>query len=127
MATPSQHRTRLGPLGQPPGRVNPGDFRQNNNVMPNSSQSQTPSQRQPFSSITGNSVNRPHVSGYGMSAGMKVGRQQGNGRSASSRVLSGAKYDLGARPGLVGQTRPGNRFTHPLAQSQHYQESGSYY
>jgi len=47
-----------------------------------SSQNQTPSQRQPFGNISGNSINRPSMSGYGMSAGMKVGRQQGNGKSS---------------------------------------------
>jgi len=39
-------------------------------------------------------------------------------------------HTLAARPGVVGQRRPGNRFTHPLAQSQSqshgYQENGGY-
>lgn len=81
MATPSQHRTRLGPLNQPAGRPDPSDYRSSNNMMFGSSQNQTPSQRQPFGNLSGNSINRPSMSGYGMSAGMKVGRQQGNGMS----------------------------------------------
>ncbi len=51
-----------------------------------SSQMQTPSHRQPFTNVTGNSVNRSSVSGYGMSAGLKVGRQQGN-RNSTKFVL----------------------------------------
>lgn len=42
------------------------------------SQNHTPAQRQPFTSVDVNSVNRTGLSGYGMSAGMKVGRQQGD-------------------------------------------------
>ena len=82
MMTPSQHRTRLGPLNQPAGRPDPTDYRGSSNMMFSSSQNQTPSQRQPFGNISGNSINRPSMSGYGMSAGMKVGRQQGNGTSS---------------------------------------------
>lgn len=82
MNTPSQHRTRLGPLNQPAGRPDPSDYRNGSNMMFSSSQHQTPSQRQPFGNISGNSINRPIMSGYGMSAGMKVGRQQGNGTSS---------------------------------------------
>jgi len=35
---------------------------------------------------------------------------------------------VAARPGVLGQSRPGNRFTHPLAhsQSQGYQENRGY-
>lgn len=43
---------------------------------------QTPSQRHPLGAVNVNSVGRSAMSGYGMSAGMKVGRQQGT--SASS-------------------------------------------
>lgn len=37
---------------------------------------QTPSQRQPLANLGSNTMNRSSISGYGMSAGMKVGRQQ---------------------------------------------------
>ena len=99
MTTPSQHRTRLGPPGQPAGRVNTTDYRNSSSMMPNSSQNQTPSQRQPFSNISGNSVNRPSVSGYGMSAGMKVGRQQGSGKShpRNQRVIANVCGSLTSR------------------------------
>ena len=63
--------------------------------MLSSSQNQTPSQRQPFGPISGNSVNRPNVSGYGMSAGLKVGRQQGSGMSPSALGVKGLLLTLG--------------------------------
>lgn len=44
-------------------------------------QNQTPSQRHPLGAVNANSVSRSGVSGYGMSAGIKVGRQQGTSRS----------------------------------------------
>ena len=40
------------------------------------SQAHTPAQRQPLANTSGNTVDRSGVNGYGMSAGMKVGRQQ---------------------------------------------------
>jgi len=87
MITPSQHRTRLGPLNQPASRPDPSDYRSSSNIMFSSSQNQTPSQRQPFGNISGNSISRPSMSGYGMSAGMKVGRQPGNGMSPILRSM----------------------------------------
>ena len=77
MATPSQHRTRLGPSKLAGNSA--GDYRNQSGSLPPSSQGQTPAQRQPFGNLNINSINRPNVSGYGMSAGMKVGRQQGSG------------------------------------------------
>jgi hypothetical protein len=44
---------------------------------PTSAQSQGPLQRRPLFGLSGNHLNRPSVSGYGMSAGIKIGRQQG--------------------------------------------------
>lgn len=79
MATPSQHRTRLGPARPLGNGSNIGDYRTQNNFLPPSSQNQTPLHRQPFGTLNPNSVSRPNVSGYGMSAGMKVGRQQSSG------------------------------------------------
>ena len=77
--TPSHHRTRLGQTTTQPG--NRAEPRNQNISLVGSLQSQTPSQRQPLGSVNTNSVNRSGVSGYGMSAGMKVGRQQGMGIS----------------------------------------------
>ncbi|KAL8831942.1 MAG: hypothetical protein Q9191_000582 [Dirinaria sp. TL-2023a] len=121
MMTPSQHRTRLGPPGQATGRVMPVDLRHTNGITPSSSQNRSPSRRQPFGAITGNSINKPSGTGYGMSAGMKIGRQQGN---RAARPVGNA--------GLQGGGRPESRFTHPLAQQQQqqqqqYQENGAYY
>lgn len=73
----TQHRARLGPASNPASRLGVDSHRNISGLMGNS-QIQTPSHRQPFSNVTGNSVNRSSVSGYGMSAGLKVGRQQGN-------------------------------------------------
>jgi len=74
---PTQHRARLGPMSNSASRLGVDSHRSATGPM-GSSQMQTPSRRQPFVNVTGNSVNRSSVSGYGMSAGLKVGRQQGN-------------------------------------------------
>ena len=80
MPTPSNHRTQLGPITQSLSRGVPGSNRNPSTLANRSSQNHTPGQRQPFASISGNAIDRPGVggSGYGMSAGMKIGRQQGN-------------------------------------------------
>ncbi len=75
----TQHRARLGPMSNSGNRLGVDGHRNVNGFM-GSSQMQTPSHRQPFASMTSNSVNRSSVSGYGMSAGLKVGRQIGGGR-----------------------------------------------
>lgn len=77
MPTPSNHRTQLGPVAQPVGRLGSGSLRNHANMMNRSPKGHTPAQRQPFGNLSTNSVNRPGVSGYGMSAGMKVSQQQG--------------------------------------------------
>ena len=76
---PLHHRARLGPLSNSASRLGMDGHRNIGGLM-GSSQMQTPSHRQPFINGAGNSVNRPIGSGYGMSAGLKVGRQQGNGK-----------------------------------------------
>ncbi|SLM40206.1 hypothetical protein LPUS_10952 [Lasallia pustulata] len=85
MATPSQHRTRLGSTirtfgqqGAGQGPINKGFF------ATGGVHYQTPSQRHPLGAVNGNSVNRSGISGYGMSAGVKVGRQQGTSASFHS-------------------------------------------
>ena len=69
--TPSQHRTELGLRTEP--------HLQNcvSRVAPGMSHLPTPSQRLPLGTMGPNSLNRPNVGVYGMSAGLKVGRQQG--------------------------------------------------
>ena len=79
MATPSQHRTRLGSSIRAFGQQGPGQGPINNvgSYATGGMHNQTPSQRHPLGAVNVNSVNRSGISGYGMSAGMKVGRQQG--------------------------------------------------
>ena len=76
-ATPFGHRTRLGSTF-PPGRQQaPGSARATMTNAPVTSHSQTPSQRRPMLNMNNTTANRLSVSGYGMSAGLKIGRQQG--------------------------------------------------
>ena len=77
MPTPSNHRTQLGPTAQSVSRMGTGSYRHATNVMNRDFQHHTPGQRQSLANVNMNSVNRNGLSGYGMSAGMKVGRQQG--------------------------------------------------
>ena len=73
----TQHRARLGPMSTPASRLGVDGQRSVSGHM-SSSQAQTPLFRKPFVNTNGNNVNRPNISGYGMSVGMRVGRQQGN-------------------------------------------------
>ncbi len=70
--TPTQHRTLFGNLPQAQGNLgghmNPGRII-SGRLTPSS-------QRQPLAHVGANNANQPHVSGLGMSAGRKVGRQQ---------------------------------------------------
>lgn len=77
MPTPSNHRTQLGPTAQSASRLGTGGYRYPANVMNRNLQSHTPGPRQSLAGLNMTSVNRNGLSGYGMSAGMKVGRQQG--------------------------------------------------
>ena len=77
MPTPSNHRTQLGPAAQSTNRLDTGGYRYPVNTVNSGLQNHTPGQRQSLASLNMNSVNRNGLSGYGMSAGMKVGRQQG--------------------------------------------------
>ncbi|MCJ1351219.1 MAG: hypothetical protein MMC33_001202 [Icmadophila ericetorum] len=77
--TPSLHRTRLIPAqsrGNPQvngiGSHNLGTFTASN------LHGQTPLQRRPLSNLVSASNSRSGLSGYGMSAGLKVGRQHGS-------------------------------------------------
>ncbi|KAK7541381.1 cyclin B1 interacting protein-like protein 1 [Phyllosticta citricarpa] len=85
-ATPSQHRTRLGdPNFQHPSPVfRGGGF---GNSQP------TPMGRQPLGAINLNSVPGPGTGGYGMSAGMRAGKQVnlGDARGSWSNRVSGSR------------------------------------
>ncbi len=70
--TPTQHRTLFGTLPQAQGNV--GGYMNSGRI--NTGQSTFSSQRQPLAHVGANNANRPHVSGLGMSAGRKAGRQQ---------------------------------------------------
>ena len=70
--TPSQHRTQLGSKGPPHLQQNSGHHVQN--TAPGPSYAASSSQRLPLGGP--GSVNRPTFGGYGMSAGLKVGRSR---------------------------------------------------
>ncbi len=78
LTTPSQHRERL----PAPGRsTRPPEYLSGHlgGFAPNHQHTQTPMHRQPLGSLNGNAPNNSRMSGYGMSAGMKAGRQQSVG------------------------------------------------
>ena len=74
--TPIQQRTQVGSSTQRRNRLNIDAFDESSRASTLRVQ-QTPSQRQPLAKIGANALNRSGISGYGMSAGVKVGRQQG--------------------------------------------------
>ena len=74
--TPSAHRTRLGQPLQPTAQPAPAEGLRNPRLFTNGD-IQTPSLRRPLEKLNSNSIPRSGVGGYGMSAGLKVGRQQG--------------------------------------------------
>ncbi|KAL8776121.1 MAG: hypothetical protein Q9194_003352 [Teloschistes cf. exilis] len=73
-STPSQHRTQVGPQMQ--NAHLQGSSRSAPSFTGGLSQGQTPSQRLPLGTMSAGSANRSNLGSYGMSAGMKVGRQQ---------------------------------------------------
>ncbi|MCJ1433354.1 hypothetical protein MMC27_002714 [Xylographa pallens] len=75
--TPFGHRTRLGSMFLPSRQQVPGSIRATTTNAPATSHTQTPSQRHPIFNMNNTTITRPSVSGYGMSAGLKIGRQQG--------------------------------------------------
>ncbi|MCJ1381125.1 hypothetical protein MMC17_004234 [Xylographa soralifera] len=75
--TPFGHRTRLGSMFLPSRQQVPGPVRAAATNVPATSHTQTPSQRRPMLNMNSATIIRPSVSGYGMSAGLKIGRQQG--------------------------------------------------
>lgn len=79
--THSNHRTQLGPTSQISSRLGTGGYRNSANLLSKTAPSQAPSYRQPFAGLHTNTINRPSVSGHGMSAGMKIGRQASKSHS----------------------------------------------
>ena len=74
-ATPSNHRMRLGSFIPSVARQQAqGTIRNSRMHAPATSHGPDQIHRRPFLST---SINRSNVGGYGMSAGMKIGRQQG--------------------------------------------------
>ncbi|KAI9872315.1 MAG: hypothetical protein M1830_001791 [Pleopsidium flavum] len=97
-ATPSQHRTRL-PTPARPGRQS-GQLQTHNHQSGLTGKPQdnlTSMPRQPLSGINPNSLNSNGMSGYGMSAGMKVGRQQPTGSGSFDPRMG--KLRVAQRPG----------------------------
>lgn len=84
--TPSQHRTQLGP--QMPNMHQQNASRQNPGFTAGLSHIPTPSRRVPLGNMSANSVNRSNHGGYGMSAGAKIGRQQGVHQSTFGQAQS---------------------------------------
>lgn len=71
-----QYRPQLSSIQQSGSQPNTGSYVNPGRISAERLQ-QTPSQRQPLANVGSSSLNRSGVRGYGMSAGMKVGRQQG--------------------------------------------------
>lgn len=75
MPTPSNHRTQLGPVASNSSRLGTGGFRNTAGIANRGLQSQTPAHQPSFAGINTNTLSRPSMSGYGLSAGLKVGKQ----------------------------------------------------
>lgn len=112
MPTPSNHRTQLGPTAQSASRLGTGGHRHPANMINRDLQNHTPGPRQSLAGMNVNSVDRNGLSGYGMSAGMKVGRQQG------SRLLETTRS---------GQGQPGGQSGHQFQPQQFQRDEGAYY
>jgi hypothetical protein len=135
VATPAQHRTRLGPTPQPGSRFNADALCSSTRIGTGRAQ-QTPSQR-PLLAGGGSSLNRSNTRGYGMSAGVKVGRQQCKwvrvyeASFRESLMQYRAWLFTALRPADFSHRVPersGARFVHPLAQAQPFSgNEGSYH
>ncbi|KAL9119570.1 MAG: hypothetical protein Q9187_003876 [Circinaria calcarea] len=90
--TPSLHRTRLGQPTQTITQQGTSGVRSLGALATGTSQTQTPAQRRPLGGLNGNSSSKTGVSGYGMSAGLKVGRQQGTYGSIPEGHSSHQRY-----------------------------------
>ncbi|MCJ1399705.1 hypothetical protein MMC11_002907 [Xylographa trunciseda] len=92
--TPFGHRTRLGSTFLPSRQHGAGSVGVATTDAPATSHAQTPSQRRPLINVNSTTVSRPSVSGYGMSAGLKIGRQQAGGYRQNT-YTRGAEYQPG--------------------------------
>ncbi|MCJ1318893.1 hypothetical protein MMC15_004225 [Xylographa vitiligo] len=92
--TPFGHRTRLGSMFPPSRQQVPGSGRAATTNVPATSHTQTPSQRHSMLSMNNTTIPRSSVSGYGMSAGLKIGRQQGTQTFFKSMTTVGINTDL---------------------------------
>ncbi|KAL2050132.1 hypothetical protein ABVK25_009635 [Lepraria finkii] len=98
--THSNHRTQLGPTSQTSSRLGTGGCRNSASLLSKTAPSQTPSYRQPFAGLHTNTINKPSVSGHGMSAGMKIGRQASPRNARASQSSQNRPSD---QPGLFSQ------------------------
>ena len=86
--TPSNHRSQLGQNVQSTRHLGVGTNDNPAASVNRSSHNLRPSQRQPFANISGNAMERPNMGSYGLSAGLKVGRQQSGKVSKQSPVAN---------------------------------------
>lgn len=78
-ATPAEHRTRLPVVTPQADRVIASRHAQSSFSFTGANPSQSSiTQRQPFGNLDGNLVSNSGTSGYGLSAGMKIGRHPGS-------------------------------------------------
>ena len=125
--TPSNHRTQLGPAAQSSSLSGFGNSRQSTAALNRGSQSQTTAQRQPFASISGNGLQRSGAGGYGMSAGVKVGRQQ-TGQAYLSNVFHLLISSKGSHMlHNANQGNLGDQSAHRFNQSQQFVRDGGSY
>ena len=73
LLTPSRHHIQYGSAHRLSNRLSHHDSGSFSRMQ------QTPSERQAVANVGTGGFNRSSFSGYGMSAGLKVGRQQGKG------------------------------------------------
>ena len=111
MTTPSHHRTRLGPDIPNTAQHHQRQFRPNGSFASGPTTTiQTPTQRNALDDVSNVPGSRSGVSGYGMSAGMKIGRQQGPHQSSASQIYqipaNHSIYAGAARPSPPQQPNP---------------------
>ena len=136
IATPSNHRNQFGPPSQPvANRIGAGGLRDPASTTNGGSQIQTPAHRLPLASLNVNSGSKNRLSGYGMSAGIKIGRQQGKRETLWTStliftiadtypILSGSRLAEGVHS---SQAHPGDGPSHHPSQSQQVQRDGGAY
>ncbi|KAL8965376.1 MAG: hypothetical protein Q9197_006544 [Variospora fuerteventurae] len=106
--TPSQHRTQMGAQivhvsPQRATRLNPG-------FATAPSHNPTPSRRVALGNTSASNLNRPGFGGYGMSAGLKVGRQEGPRSNVPQSNLGQTPSGLGNHERLTQISRNTQRY-----------------